>query len=247
MSIPDEYPRGYFLFDSFKKYNCKAGFNCDRSDLGFHNNAAIEENRAHFLEKIGANPFDLVCLQQAHGNKVYLAEKKDKGSGVSSYFSAIPGYDGIATADRRLPLAILTADCLPVFLLDVKNMAAALLHCGWRGTKDGIALVALDILKDKFKSRPKDILCGLGPSIRSCCYEVGLEFREHFSYGLVKRKGRIFFDLTGVNLKQLRGAGILKKNITDSAICTSCRNKHFFSYRKEGDTAGRIMSVIMIK
>lgn len=247
MSVPDEYPQGYFLFESFKKYDCIAAFNCDRRDLGFQHNPAIKENRAHFLKKIKVGPLDLVCLQQVHGNRVYLAEKKDKGSGASSYASAIAGYDGIATADRRLPLAILTADCLPVFLLDVKNMAAALLHCGWRGTKDGIALVALDMLKDKFKSRTQDILCGLGPSIRSCCYEVGLEFREHFPYGLVKRKGKTFFDLAGANLKQLYGAGILKKNITDSAICTSCRNEHFFSYREEGSGAGRMMSVMMLQ
>lgn len=247
MSVPDGYPQGYFLFDSFKKYNCISAFNCDRRDLGFQHNPAIKENRAYFLEKIGVNPRGLVCLQQVHGNRVYFATEEDKGRGASSYASAIAGYDGIVTADRRLPLAILTADCLPVFLLDMKNMAAALVHCGWRGTKDAIVLAALAMLKDKFKSRPKDILCGLGPSIRSCCYQVGLEFRQHFPYGLVKRKGKIFFDLAGANLKQLRGAGILKKNITDSAICTSCRNKYFFSYRKEGGSAGRMMSVIMLQ
>lgn len=242
------YPEGYYLFDSFKKYNCIAAFNCDRRDMGFQHNPAIKENRAHFLEKIGAaGPLGLICLQQVHGSRVYLAANKDKGSGASSYASAIAGYDGIATGDRRLPLAILTADCLPVFFLDVKNMAAALVHCGWRGTRDGIALAALDMLKNKFKSRAKDILCGLGPSIRSCCYQVGPEFSDYFSDGLAKRKGKIFFDLAGANLKQLHAAGILKKNITDSAICTSCRNKYFFSYRREGGRAGRMMSVIMIK
>ncbi|TAN59119.1 peptidoglycan editing factor PgeF [bacterium] len=247
MSISSGYPRRYFLFDSFKKYNCLAAFNCDRRDLGFQHNTAIKENRANFLKKIKVNPLNLICLQQVHSNRVYLAEKKDRGSGASSYASAIAGYDGIATRDRSLPLAILTADCLPVFLLDVKNMAAALVHCGWRGTRDGIAQAALDMLKNKFKSRAKDILCGLGPSIRSCCYQVGPEFSDYFSDGLAKRKGKIFFDLAGANLKQLHAAGILKKNITDSAICTFCRNKYFFSYRKEGGRAGRMMSVIMIK
>lgn len=247
MSIPDEYPQGYFLFDSFEKYNCKAGFNCDRRDLGFHHNTAIEKNRAHFLKKLGIDPLGLVCLQQVHGNKVYLAAKENRGRGALSYISAIPGYDGIATITRSLPLAIFTADCLSVFLLDVKNMAAALVHCGWQGTRGGIMLYALNMLKDKFKSQPKDILCGFGPSIRSCCYQVGLEFKDYFPGGLIKRKGRIFFDLAGTNFKQLRAAGILKKNIADTGICTSCQNKHFFSYRKEGIGAGRMMSVIMIK
>lgn len=247
MSIPDRYPQGYFLFNNFKKYNCKAGFSCGRRDLGFHSNPGLKKNRALFLKRLKINPKDLVCLQQAHGNRIYFAAEKDKGSGALSYSSAIPGYDGIVTITRRLPLAIFTADCLSLFLLDTKNKAAALLHCGWRGTKDAIALTALNMLKDKFKSRPKDILCGLGPGIRSCCYEVGREFNDCFSYGLVRRKGKLFLDLAGANLKQLLGAGILKKNIADSSICTSCQSKDFFSYRKEGPAAGRMMSVIMMQ
>lgn len=242
-----QYAEGCFLFDSFKKYNCIAAFNRDKRDLGFHHNPDLKKNRLIFLEKLKISLKDLVCLRQVHGNRIYFATKKEKGSGALAYASAIPGYDGLVTKAKRLPLAVFTADCLSIFLLDTKNMAAALLHSGWRGTKDAIVLTALDMLKDKFSSQPKDVLCGFGPSIRSCCYEVGREFRDYFSRGLVRRKGKFFFDLVGANLRQLSYAGISKKNITDSKICTSCQNKDFFSYRKEGPAAGRMMSVIMLQ
>jgi YfiH family protein len=238
---------GYFLFDSFKKYDCTAAFSTGRIHLGFDNNPNLKKNRTLFLKPLGINSRRLVCCRQVHGNRVFIAAEKDKGRGALDNSSALSGYDGIITQQAHLPLAVFTADCLSVFLFDVKNRVAAILHAGWGGTRDNVVLSALNILKDKFSSRPKDILCGLGPCIRSCCYGVGPEFGEHFSYGLAKRKGRFFFDLVGANLRQMLGGGILKRNITDTKICTSCRNKDLFSYRKEARNAGRMMSVIMIE
>lgn len=241
-----EYSQGYYLFDSFKNHNCLAAFSSKRIDLGFQNNPDLKNNRYAFLEKLGISLGDLVCLQQVHGNKIFQAEKKDKGSGALDYGLAIPGYDGIITHHEHLPLAVFTADCLPVFLLDIKVRVAAIIHAGWRGSKDNIALAALEVFKHRFSSEVKDIICGLGPGIRSCCYEVGAEFKDYFSKGLVRRKGKIFLDLVNTNLKQLLGAGILKENIYDSGICTSCQNEDFFSYRRDGPNTGRIMSVIMM-
>lgn len=238
---------GYCLFDSFKKHNCLAAFSAGRLDLGFQHNPRLKDNRRIFLEKLKIPPRDLVCLQQVHGNRIYVAAKKDRGSGALSYASALRGCDGIITNEKHLPLAVLTADCLSIFLLDVKQRAVAIVHCGWRGAKDAIALSGLKMLKDTFLSQPKDILCALGPSIRSCCYEVGCEFRDYFAYGLARKKGKLYLDLAAVVLRQLLGAGIPQKNITDSGICTSCQNKYFFSYRKDGPNTGRMMSVIMIE
>ncbi len=239
--------RGYFSFDSFKNQDCIAAFSARRLDLGFDNNQNIKKNRAIFLKPLKINANHLVCPRQVHGNRIFIAESKDKGRGALNRGRALPGYDGIITRQERLPLAVFTADCLSVFLFDIKNRVAAVLHAGWRGTKDNIVLSALNILKNKFSSRARDVLCALGPCIRSCCYEVGIEFKDYFPYGLANRNGRYFLDLPGVNLRQLLEAGILKKNITDSAVCTSCRNGDFFSYRNEGVNAGRMMSVIMIE
>ena len=239
-------PKDYYSFCSFKKHNCLAAFSCGRLDLGFQNNPDLIKNRGGFLEKLKINFNDLVCLRQVHGNRIFLATKKDRGKGALDYNSAVSGSDGMITVERRLPLAVFTADCLSIFILDMKNMVAGIVHAGWRGTRDNIAYLALKMLQDSFSSRAEDIICGLGPGIRDCCYEVGPEFKNYFSGGLIERKGKIFLDLAGANLKQMLELGVPEENITDSGICTSCQNKGFFSYRQEGQNTGRMMSLIML-
>lgn len=240
-------PLNNYLFDSFKAQDCIAGFSLGKLDLGFKDNPGLRENRALFLGQLGIAAQSLVCLQQVHGNAVFQAQRKDAGRGAFEYETAVAGYDGLISARKNLPLGVFSADCLSVFMLDIRNRTAALLHAGWKGTKDRIALAALDIFKNKFNSRPEEIICGFGPCIRDCCYEVGEEFREYFSKGLVKRKGKVFLDLARTNLEQLTGAGIPESNVTDCGICTSCQNQDFFSYRKDGQKTGRMMSVIMVK
>lgn len=239
--------QGYFLFDSFKKYGCIAAFSRGRLNLGFQNNPDLKKNREGFLRKIGLKPEDLICLKQVHGNKIFLAKKEDKGKGAFDYTAAIADCDGIITREKELPLAVFSADCLSVFMLDIQNNTGAVIHAGWRGSKESITLSALHILKEKFLSNTKDILCGFGPCIRSCCYEVNEDFQDYFPDGLEERQGKLFLDLIKINSQQLLSAGVLEKNISDSQICTSCQNEDFFSYRKEGQSAGRMMSVVMIK
>lgn len=237
----------YFLFDSFKKYGCIAGFSRGRLNLGFQNNPDLRKNRESFLRTIGIKPDELICLKQVHGNKIFLAKKEDKGRGALDYATAIADRDGIITREKELPLAVFSADCLSVFMLDVRNNISAVIHAGWRGSKEKIALSAINILKEKFFSNPEDIICGFGPCMRNCCYEVSEVFQDYFPDCVEQRRGKFFLDLIKVNSRQLLSAGVLEENISDSQICTSCRNDEFFSYREEGQSAGRMMSVIMIK
>lgn len=238
---------GYYVFEAFKAQKCIAAFSTNKLNLGFHKNTEIKNNRDIFLRQLDIDSENLVCAQQVHGNKVFIARKKDKGRGAWDYAQAAPGYDGIITQEKGLPLAVFSADCLSIFILDIQKRVAAILHSGWRGTKDNIVGGSLDMMKRAFSSRPEDIICGLGPGIRSCCYEVGPEFKEYFSQGLVMRKGKMFLDLVHANLLQLRNAQVADNNIYDCSVCTSCQNKDFFSYRRSGVSAGRMMSVIMLK
>ena len=241
------YAEGYYIFDSFKKYDCLAAFSCGRADMGFNDNARLEDSRSEFLKKINVSHSDIVCLQQPHGNKVFVASCADKGRGALGYSDALAGYDGLVTSVNGVPLVVFTADCLSVFLYDTRKNVLALLHAGWRGTKEKISACVLDIMKDKFLCNTEDVLCAFGPSNRSCCYEVGSEFADYFPGELIQRDGKFFLDLAAINLKQLLDSGVCKHNIVDCGICTSCQNERFFSYRKDGKSAGRAMSVAMIR
>ncbi|MDD5155887.1 MAG: peptidoglycan editing factor PgeF [Candidatus Omnitrophica bacterium] len=204
-------------------------------------------NRKEFLGALGIDYRDLVCARQVHSNKATCVCEKDKGRGALSYDEAIADSDALVTGTRGLPLAVFTADCLSVFLYDAKNKSIALVHAGWRGTKENIIASTLQLMRERFATKPADLYAGFGPAIGDCCYEVGKEFPDFFTYGLQNRGARYYLDLAGINKKQLLDLGVPEVNINDSSSCTSCHNANLFSFRKEGPSCGRMMSVAMLK
>jgi YfiH family protein len=85
-----------------------------------------------------------------------------------------------------LLLAIQTADCLPVILVDARRRAIGVFHAGWRGTLKRIVEKGLGEMRRRFGTRAQDIRAAIGPGIHSCCYEVGPEvvskFESQFAY-----------------------------------------------------------------
>jgi len=173
-------------------------------------------------------------------------------------------------------LGIQTADCGPILLVDPKRRAVAAVHAGWRGTLARIAQKTVGEMRMHFGSNPSDILAALGPSIGGCCYEVGTELVTEFNsqfadaaeYFDELRTGEepnplqwlnmmppghqpppknVRLDLRKANRSQLLAAGLADKNIFVSDLCTACHTDLFFSYRKEGDQSGRLLSVIGLR
>ncbi len=158
----------------------------------------------------------------------------------------VPEADALVTSRKNQPLAIRTADCLPVFLVDPKTGALGLAHAGWRSTRAGIVGRTVRLLETRFGVRPPDLLVGFGPCIRSCCYEVGEEVRAAFAQTVTGRGGKFYADLSGENLRQLKEAGVREEAVRDAGLCTCC-DKRFFSFRREGDQAGRHLSLLMVR
>jgi len=224
-------------------FSSKAGGNMS---LSYGDTSRALENRKSFLSSLGIDYKDLVCAKQVHGNSVRYASEADKGRGALAYSASIPDTDGLITDTRDLPLAIFTADCLSVFLYDPQRPAIGLIHAGWRSSEAGIVACAVKSMQGKFNTDPARLIAGFGPRIKDCCYEVARDFKGKFSLGLAERTGRLYLDLAQVNKEQLTGLGVKEKNIFDSDFCTSCSNEEFFSFRKEGKEAGRMLSVIML-
>src|SRR5262249_55431699 len=88
--------------------------------------------------------------------------------------------DGMITSLPGIVLGILTADCFPVLLVDVRNRGVGAFHCGWRPTLKRIVEKGLGIMRYEFGSRPQDIHAAIGPGIQNCCYQVGEEVKEEF-------------------------------------------------------------------
>ena len=104
----------------------------------------------------------------------------------------------------------------------------------------------IDFMRENYYTKTGAIKVALGPAIRSCHYEVGEEFHGFFKRNLLPRNGKLYFDLIQENKDQLHEIGVLEKNILDSGRCSVC-DANYFSHRREGAKAGRMLSVMMIK
>lgn len=142
----------------------------------------VEENRRRLLSTVGATsnrkPWPLIALRQIHSDVVHIVRSLPEG--------LLTG-DGLITDLPGVVLAILTADCLPVLLVDTRNRAVGAFHAGWRGTAARIVEKGLGLMRREFGTRPEDIRAAIGPGIQQCCYEVGEElqakFESQFAYG----------------------------------------------------------------
>ncbi len=136
-------------------------------------------------------------------------------------------------------LAIKTADCVPILLVDERLHAVAAVHAGWRGTVAGIATRAVSEMAERFGASPAGLHAALGPAIGKCCYEVGHEVAQHFG-----EQGRAHIDLVDTNRRQLLAAGLSPARIYIAGLCTKCLAEQFHSYRRDREAAGRMYSFI---
>ena len=156
--------------------------------------------------------------------------------------------DGLMTAECGPVLGVKTADCLSLFLWDPVSQSAGVVHAGWRGLKAGLPGKAIQFMAHKYGAAETDVRVYLGPRICRHCYEVGAEFKEYFPGHFIETEnttGKGQLDLGANAAGQLQDAGILKENIGDCGLCTSCDNPLFYSFRKER-TELRNLSLVWI-
>jgi polyphenol oxidase len=238
---------GYYSFD-FDDVSVMAVFSNKRINMAFNENDRLMTltNREKFSRAAGFNHKDLVCFNQVHGDRIVEVGLADKGRGTLDPADDIKETDAAITGTKGIPLSIRTADCLSLFFYDRRHKKAGIAHAGWKGTKAGMAGRLISLMREKYASDPADILVGMGPALKSCCYEVGDEFRNFFPAYLTNREGKLYFDIVKANYDQLVTSGIKADNIIDSGLCTACLPDKFFSWRRE-KTADRMLSVIMLK
>ena len=192
--------------------------------------------RAYLKTHTGRDLPQVFWRKQVHGNEVLTAKPSAKGC---------PDADSYITDQKNLPIAIRTADCVPVFIYDPIKHVIGLVHAGWKGTHLRITAKTVVEMKEKYGCKPADLKAVLGPSIRPFCYEVGPEFKEYFPLDILERGGKMYVDVTAENHRQLTGAGLSKENIFDCGVCTYC-NPGYFSFRRDAQKAGRMISVMML-
>ncbi len=138
-------------------------------------------------------------------------------------------------------VAVKTADCVPILLVDERRRAVAAVHAGWRGTAAGIVRRAVAALRERFGTAAEDLRAAIGPAIGPCCYEVGPEVAAQFG-----REGRIHLDLAAENRRQLLEAGVRAERVYGADLCTMCHPEELHSFRRDKEAAGRLYSFVGI-
>jgi YfiH family protein len=184
--------------------------------------------------------------RQVHGTACLVADDGPPGLlGVG---------DAIATARAGVPLAVFTADCLPVILAEPDQRVLAVAHAGWRGTVAGILPRLLETLAGRFGARSARLHAAVGPSIGPCCYEVDEAVvgplqaafpADAARWVRARRAGKWMLDLWRASADQLVAAGVPADAIVNPQLCTACRRDLFFSYRKEG-MVGRLAALAVL-
>ena len=197
---------------------------------------AREESRRRVAEALEGRG-RLLLLKQVHGASV--AEAPWEGT---------PEADAAVATGPGLLLGVETADCLPILIVDPRRRTVAAAHAGWRGTASGVATRAVEALLAA-GSDAEDLLAALGPSIGPCCYEVGEELRTAFgpagaAFFRPGPRGRPHLDVRAANLAQLLAAGLRPEHVQEVGDCTACRPDLYYSYRRDGGGAGRMINFI---
>ena len=209
----------------------------DSLNLALHvgdNPENVKLNRDVLIEKI--NTENLVFMDQLHQDNIEIISSKNQNKAVEC--------DGMITALKDVALCVMVADCIPILFYDSSRKVIAVAHAGRNGVYLKIANKIIEKMIVDFSCSAENIKVFIGPSIKSCCYEVKNDVTKGFENYLHINSGKIYLDIVQKCIYDMQSIGIKKENTDISATCTSC-DKDYFSYRRDGIT-GRFCGVIRL-
>lgn len=198
---------------------------------------AVENNRKTLQNAIKKDR--LVFANQIHSNHIVAI--------TANNYDRIFNADGLITNQPNIAIGVMVADCVPILLFDPIHNAVGAVHAGWRGTAKEIAARAVEKMGQNYRSKPSDLIVGIGPAIKSCCYAIEnpAPFKQLKLDSALTQISNIKWrlDLQQANRIQLERIGV--KNIEIMEHCTSC-DKRFYSYRRD-KTTGRFVGIIGLR
>ena len=206
-------------------------------------NETVQRNRGIFAENAGLSGQFPYILRQIHSDIVHVVE-------ASNQWNSPPG-DALITREPGVPIGVLTADCVPIALLDTRTPAVGVVHAGWKGTLAGILQHALENMGEEFRTDPGNVLAWIGPAIGPCCYHVASARRTRFLKSFPPQSGAVppdtdTLDLASANRWLLESVGVQADHITLCPLCTACHSDVLFSYRAGGGITGGMITAIML-
>ncbi len=226
--------QNYFVFEHFSSLPRVVHGISSKQQGNMRQSDTQRSSIGAFANLLGIADTKLIGMQQVHSATIQITNNQQFGLQHKAT-------DGLLTEEKNIFLYGKFADCVPVLFYDKKTHKSGVVHSGWRGTYQEIARCMIEQMQNA-GSDPKNILVGIGPSIRECCYDIPKE-----RFGLFKKKfpkihaymqhteGKYYLDLPKLIRLQLIASGVVPEQIEDADICTSDQSDMFYSYRKTKD------------
>lgn len=208
-------------------------FACNNVGLHVGDNAThVQQNRQQLTKDLCLLN-EPVWLNQTHSSRCVIVEDETQRDA-----------DAAITRSIHHPLAIMTADCLPIMLCDNKGTEIAAIHAGWRGLLNGI----VENTVHKMHAAPSSLMAWIGPAMCGRCYETGQEVQTAFTtrfpftdVAFHQIGAQWYANLPKLAELILQSLGVLA--IYQSGACTYELNNTFYSYRRHAET-GRMATLI---
>lgn len=195
-----------------------------------------EKNRQILFQELKLDGNRISLARQIHSNHVEIVNS----GGIYE------DTDAMITNTTGVTLAIQVADCAAILLADPENNIIAAVHAGWRSAIADILPITIEKLNRLGANRPDRLLAYVSPCISQHYFEVGkevaLKFPDHFVDYRSFRKPHV--NLKGFLVQQLMTAGLDLKQIQIDPECTYRSTSRYYSYRREGEKAGRMLAYI---
>jgi polyphenol oxidase len=214
--------------------------NFDSLNLGDHvndNPMHVVQNRQLLSQFLPSEP---AWLHQVHGVNVVDAANTN----------CVPDADASFTKRKNVVCVTMTADCLPVLLCDAAGTVVSAVHAGWRGLCDGVLEASINEICKAANIQPNQLMAWFGPAIGPNAFEVGGEVRAQFiekdaqAESAFKPHGDKWLgNIYKIATQRLNNLGITQ--IYGGDLCTYSDEKHFFSFRRDGET-GRMATLIWL-
>ncbi len=201
------------------------GLNCGKGSKDNKNN--INKNLNYVAKKMNVVRTKLILMHQTHSNKVVEIKKDNYRRKINA--------DAMITKMNGVAIGVLTADCVPIIVYDLRNKIIGCIHAGWKGAFLGV--IENTIKKFKKLNSNNKIFASVGPCIGKKSYEVDILFYENFVSK--SRSNKIYFKYKSktkklFNLRKYVTDKLLKLNVKVDQVNkdTFAEKSNFFSYRR---------------
>ena len=251
------YKNNYFVAEDIKTEKITYGFfskeggcskgnyyslNCSK-DSGDNKNL-VTKNINIAKKKLGLENCELKLIRQIHSNKVEIIDQNNLNEKIVA--------DGCITKNKNIALAIMTADCAPIFIFDMECSFICCLHIGWKGCLSNIVNTAVKIIT---KITSQKLIAIIGPCLSKENFEVEENFKNFFIsqnlhyenfFSIKSNQQKSHFDMRGLINYQLKSCSVDK--ISNIGIDTYSNKHLFFSHRRSSHLftlpTGRLINII---